>query len=100
VVVEICRPGDFKVVGNDWKNRSRRSPAPGLTGDLGRGFSVARLKARLSDAEECTCYVRSSFVKLISAFSTRETGHPAFAFSVISSNFAASIPGTFPFRSR
>ena len=52
------------------------------------------------EAPHLTCYVRSFFVKLISAFSTRETGHPAFAFSVISSNFAASIPGTFPFRSR
>ncbi len=45
-------------------------------------------------------YPINFFESVISAFRTRETGQPAFALSAISLNFASSIPGTLPIKSR
>ena len=79
-------------VGSFVSERSRENEAPceGRDHDLDPSYPV--LLEGLYD--------NNFFERVIFALSTRETGHPAFAWSAISSNFAASIPGTRPLKSR
>jgi hypothetical protein len=96
-------------LGYFWKSGSEAlSARPALEGlpirercDGQRRFAVCRPPpTAFLTAEKGTDYASNFFVNVISAFNTRETGHPAFALSAISSNLAASIPKTLPVKSR